>query len=177
MLIHLTHLSHSDVISQGKHSGRSSCSSSSELTSSTLVTVSRHCGILWTKVEVVGLAWSSLASLTNSPTVITPGIAMPHRCFLCVNSSLLCWRNYLTTYSPPKDKLCSKKIRFKISRHPDGPAAAAALRRGAPSYVGKAASSSQCSTVNTLHATTSSARATRAFNSHLPDQRLFRTKI
>ena len=40
------------------------------LTSSTLVTVSRQCGILWTKVDVVGLAWSSLASLTKSPTVI-----------------------------------------------------------------------------------------------------------
>ena len=43
-------------------------------TSSILFIVSLHCGILLTKVEVVGLAKSSLASLMKSGTVMTPGM-------------------------------------------------------------------------------------------------------
>ena len=48
-------------------------------TSSILVTVSLHCGILVTKVEVVGEAKSSRVSRMNSGTVMIPGIApSPH---------------------------------------------------------------------------------------------------
>ena len=43
-------------------------------TSSILFIVSLHWGILLTKVEVVGLAKSSLASLMKSGTVMTPGM-------------------------------------------------------------------------------------------------------
>ena len=44
------------------------------LTSSNFVTVSLHCGIRCTKLDVVGLLISSLVSRTKSLTVITPGI-------------------------------------------------------------------------------------------------------
>ena len=43
-------------------------------TSSILFIVSLHCGILFTKVEVVGLAMSSLVSLMKSGTVMTAGM-------------------------------------------------------------------------------------------------------
>lgn len=44
------------------------------LTSSSLTTVSLHCGIRLIKVEVVGLFMSSRVSRTKSLTAITPGI-------------------------------------------------------------------------------------------------------
>ena len=100
------------------------------------MTVSLHCGILWTKVEVVGLAWSSRASLTNSPTVITPGIAMPHtgELFFCQQFTALLELSSHSIFST-EEKILLKYFSAKISRHPPVTAAAAALRRGAPSYV------------------------------------------
>ena len=111
----------------------------------------------------MGLAWSSFASLTNSPTVITPGISMPHRrCIFTffsvstVHCSLMLEILSHNIFSAEIKIATSKKIRSEISRHPDATVAAAALRRGAPSYVRSSSSSAwnPHTTVNTLQATT-----------------------
>ena len=150
--------------------------------------VSRHCGILWTKVEVVGLAWSSFASLTNSPTVITPGISMPHRrCiftfFQCVNSSLLSDAgDIISQHLLRRDKNCNLEknpVRNFTTSWRDGGRSSTEARRALLRpllLLVRLEPAHHCK--HTPGYYYSSARATRAFNSHLPDQRLFlKTKI
>ncbi len=81
------------------------------LTSSSLLTVSRHWGILCRKVEVVGEAWSSLASFTNSATEINPGIL-----WRCAAYSL---RRYMAFFSLHHlfflilpQRLCVQQVEF-----------------------------------------------------------------
>ena len=135
------------------------------------MTVSLHCGILWTKVEVVGLAWSSRASLTNSPTVITPGIVMPHKGELFLSTVHCSARAILSQHLLHRRKN-SAQIFFGenfTTSSCDGGRSSTEARRALlrppllPPHHCK-------------HTLGYYYRAARAFNSHLPDHHLFGMK-